>query len=330
MWIWNYRTILRILGNETYAGIWRYGERIGKNGNGGFRPKEEQIGVKVPAIVDRATWELAQARREYNKQMSLRNTKHQYLLRGMVKCGECNYRMSGNTVNTKREHRYYRCSRSSFKELEKRCIKVRVDADRLEEFVWSYVLKTVKNAKNFEAALRKAQREELESLQPKRELLATLLIQIAETEREAGEIGEALKRVPRGGVVEKNLMADMERIERLYAERTERRDKLQYDLASIKYTEERIRAAMEFRENVELGMENPTYEDKRRNLEILNTTVEVKNHVAVARCLIPAKPGEFDIRTFQNAARARCRRSRSDESRRPVGHRCRRAPSCRA
>ncbi len=32
--------------------------------------------------------------------------------------------------------------------------------------------------------------------------------QIAETEKEAGEIGEALKRTTRGGVVEKNLQAD--------------------------------------------------------------------------------------------------------------------------
>jgi len=59
----------------------------------------------------------------------------------------------------------------------------------------------------------------------------------------------------------------MQRVERLYAERTPRRDELQQELASIKYTGERIKAAMQFREYVELGMENATFEDKRHNLD---------------------------------------------------------------
>ncbi len=332
IWIWNHRFILLTLSNETYAGVWYFGERIGKNGSGGFRPKDEQVTVPVPAIVDRATWDLAQARREYNKRMSPRNAKEPYLLRKMVKCGECQYVMSGNTLKTKKKvHRYYRCSRTYFRNMgEDRCVKVRIHADALEQVVWNYVLSVVQNAENFERALRKAQQEELESLAPKRELLTTLLEQIVETEKEAAEIGEALKRVPRGGVVEKNLMADMQRVEKLYAERIERRDQLQQELGSIKYTEVRIKAAMQFRENVALGMENATFEDKRHNLEILNTEVVIKDRKAVVNCLIPAKPGEFDLHTFQNAARAKYHLSRTDESRPRVGHTCPRAPSCRA
>lgn len=332
VWIWNYTFVLRMLSNETYAGVWYFGERIGKDGKGGFRPKDEQITVPVPAIVDRASWDLAQARREYNKRMSPRNAKEPYLLRKMVKCGECQYVMSGNTLKTKKKvHRYYRCSRSYFRNMgEDRCVKVRIHADALEEIVWNYVLGVVKNAKKFERALRKAQKEELESLEPKRELLTTLLEQISETEKEASEIGEALKRVPRGGVVEKNLMADMQRVEKLYAERIERREKLQEELGSIKYTEEKIKAAMQFRENVALGMENATFEDKRHNLEILNTEVVIKDRKAVVKCLIPAKPGEFDLHTFQNAAQAKPHPSHNGETPRPVGHTSRRAPSCAA
>lgn len=108
-----------------------------------------------------------------------------------------------------------------------------------------------------------AQEAEEQSLEPKREQLTTLVAQITETEKEAAEIAQALKKASRGGVVEKNLEADMERIEELYAAQVKLRNELQAGLDTKRYTDENIAGALQFRENVIWGLQDPTPENIR-------------------------------------------------------------------
>ena len=286
--MWNPGAVYRILTNETYAGVWRYGKREGLAG----RPRTvgEQIVVSVPAIVDHDLWEQAQTRRDYNKQMSKRNAKREYLLKGRVRCG-CGGAMVGTTI--RRNYTYYCCARQAqrFSGLEdKGCHERFVRTGTLDASVWGYVENATKNAADFEGILRKAQEQEQESLEPKRAQLAVLHEQIAETEKEAVEISEALKKTPRGGVVEKNLLADIARVEKLYADQIKRRDELEGAIREHKLTDERIEAAKRFREDIVLGMKEPTFEDKREILEILNARVVVKGGRAVVTCYIPTEP----------------------------------------
>ena len=52
-------------------------------------PRDEWIAVSVPSIVDTDVWQQAQRCLDQNKQRASRNnTKHDYLLRGMIVC-EC-------------------------------------------------------------------------------------------------------------------------------------------------------------------------------------------------------------------------------------------------
>lgn len=196
--IWRVVTIMRILKSETYAGVWRYGKRIGANGKGGQRPESEQITVQVPAIVDHTTWEAAQARIEYNKQMSKRNCKREYLLRGMVRCAQCGHRMAGNAIKNGK-HRYYRCGRQYFAKLgEHVCVKIRVNADVIENWVWEYVLDVMANRKRFEKALCDAQKSEQMASESKREQLAVVSEQIVESEAEAAKLAEAAMSITGG------------------------------------------------------------------------------------------------------------------------------------
>jgi hypothetical protein len=52
---------------------------------------------------------------------------------------------------------------------------------------------------------------------------------------------------------------------------------------------------MQFREIVAAGLSNPTFEDKRRWLEILQVTVTVKNRQAVIACRLPVDPLTVDL-----------------------------------
>jgi site-specific DNA recombinase len=99
----------------------------------------EQIVVSVPAIVDRDLWERAQARRTYNRRMSKRNGKREYLLRGLVRCG-CGGAMVGAVNN--RKYTYFRCARQCqrFAGLEdKGCHEKPVRTDTLDALTWNYV-----------------------------------------------------------------------------------------------------------------------------------------------------------------------------------------------
>ncbi len=65
--MWQTDKVLKILTHEVYVGVWRFGGRIGSTRN--IRPLDEQIPVSVPAMIDRETWERAQAQRKHNKAM---------------------------------------------------------------------------------------------------------------------------------------------------------------------------------------------------------------------------------------------------------------------
>jgi hypothetical protein len=54
-------------------------------------------------------------------------------------------------------------------------------------------------------------------------------------------------------------------------------------------TEEDIQVALQFRQDVIVGLQNPTFEDKRRVLELLHVQVPVKDQQARIRCRIKIK-----------------------------------------
>ncbi|MCB9109617.1 MAG: recombinase family protein [Anaerolineales bacterium] len=71
------------------------------------RPREDWVGIPVPAIIDREMWEKAQERRQKNIHTSKRNNrKNHYLLRGLVVCGLCGSMASGYVSN---KSTYYSC-----------------------------------------------------------------------------------------------------------------------------------------------------------------------------------------------------------------------------
>ncbi len=304
--IWSQTAVLRILQDEVYAGVYRYGKLIGKNGRGGNRPTGEQITVSVPAIIDRDLWRAAQERRAYNKLMSQRNCKHEYLLRGMGTCGACQYSFLGDTriVRGKR-YFYYHCSQNShrFPTLETICRQKAVRAEVLECAVWDYILKQWRDAKDFECKLRILQQDELDSLQPKRERLEAVLSLIADCEREALDTAHAMKRAR--GVVSQKLEREQEEINERHEALTMERDELLLALDSRRYTEKRIAAALRTREDVVTGLDATTFEDKRRILEFLRVQVTVRDGTAWVACVVAAEAVPIDLHTSTNTRRDR-------------------------
>jgi len=91
--LWRAGRILNIIKNPNYKGIDEYGKRSKK--------VRETIERTVPAMVDSGLWQRAQETLHRNMRFSPRNGKQQYLLRGLIKCGECNLTYSGSFYTTK-------------------------------------------------------------------------------------------------------------------------------------------------------------------------------------------------------------------------------------
>jgi len=73
-----------------------------------------------------------------------------------------------------------------------------------------------------------------------------------------------------------------------------RKGKIPEDLAH-EITDRNIDSLLEFRENVALGLDKPTFENKRRWLERLQTTVTVTEGRTVITCRLEAKPMSFSL-----------------------------------
>jgi hypothetical protein len=69
---------------------------------------------------------------------------------------------------------------------------------------------------------------------------------------------------------------------------------------SFELTDSGIDDLLQFRETVAAGLQNPTYEDKRRWLVILQTTVPVKNGIAVVTCRVSTEPLEYRFINVNN------------------------------
>jgi site-specific DNA recombinase len=91
--VWSISTISGIIDNEIYTGVWRY---------------KDDITLPVPAIIDRVTWESAQARKLENKCNARRRCKREYLMRRRLQCSVCHRSMKARAMNGGK-HLYYVC-----------------------------------------------------------------------------------------------------------------------------------------------------------------------------------------------------------------------------
>ncbi len=94
---WNPEFIRNLLHNTTYYGVfyaYRYRKTADKRDV--LRPKEEWVGVNVPAIVSKEVWDAAQQRLARGRALSPRNSQAgRYLLRCRMRC-ECGYAWVGD------------------------------------------------------------------------------------------------------------------------------------------------------------------------------------------------------------------------------------------
>ncbi|MFC1848387.1 recombinase family protein [Chloroflexota bacterium] len=156
---WIRSTVHKILSNpayigKTYAFTQTYIEPKNRLNNDTkrikstmvWRPREDWIEIPnvTPPIITEELYEAAQRQLQRNKELALRNTKREYLLHGLIKCGHCGRTYWGKTNTTYRgakhyERSLYRCSGSLKKVSEVLCSNPTYNARQLENVVWEQV-----------------------------------------------------------------------------------------------------------------------------------------------------------------------------------------------
>jgi len=153
---WCQSTVIEILRNTIYKGEAFYnrtcqvdarrarGERGLKDLRPGNlrgqaqRPKEEWIPIPVPAIIEPESWEMAQLQLARNRERAQRNnSKHDYLLRSLLRCGCCGRRLVG-TWSPVSGGRYV-CSVRYPRNKPWSCDGRSLSARQVEPFVWNYI-----------------------------------------------------------------------------------------------------------------------------------------------------------------------------------------------
>ncbi len=138
---WAKSSVRRLLTSEVYIGRAWFNRRDRAAG-GRFRPKREWIPVSVPAIVTPEVFEAAQRQFRRNAEiLSGRPSASPYLLRGLLRCGECRRKFAGNLS---RGRRSYRCSGRDRLVAEERCGVPELNADQIETLMWETVVNILK------------------------------------------------------------------------------------------------------------------------------------------------------------------------------------------
>jgi site-specific DNA recombinase len=149
--VWRPGRVRGLLTNKTYYGIHEFGKRAAR--------KREVIRREVPAIVAEETWQKAQETLKANFLFNARSAQHQYLLRGMVKCGLCgrNYTGVAATRPGGRFEHYYKCNASHSPQIYRvsgKCESRSVRGDQLEQQVWADIYAFLRDPKPVLAQLQ--------------------------------------------------------------------------------------------------------------------------------------------------------------------------------
>lgn len=164
---WERSTVWAMLRNPAYCGLACFGktqlaprQRVNnralrrrggvpaRNSASHEQPREQWIGIPVPALVAEDTFALAQERLATNKKHAARRTIEASILQGLVHCRHCGYALyRTSTKSSARKIYYYRCLGSDAWRYEgkARCDQKPIRLDLLEHIVWTEIVRLLED-----------------------------------------------------------------------------------------------------------------------------------------------------------------------------------------
>lgn len=269
--VWHRQVVRQMLMNRAYIGEF-YQNRWNSEGMLGNRfrppeerirmrerPKEEWIRVPCPAIIDEETFYHAQALLEESRRRWSKKSKHQYLLSGLVRCGNCLNTMTGRRAKNWGKYVYEYTDQKNYSGAKHPGCGRRVNADQLEREVWEKIVRWLNNPAEIAAAAEDMAGRPTQSFEE---------LEIERLEAEIERAREGRKRLL--NLFAQGLSISEEEIRESIRELKEKEDELRSRLEEIqemmkerersRYSEELIREAAEYYLSKRGSL---TFEDKK-------------------------------------------------------------------
>ncbi len=308
--VWGLATLRGILRNpaytgQVYAGRMRFHpphirrsatHPIGRPHDSGTAvPPEQWIPVAaIPAIVTQAQFDLAQSKLSQNQSFATRNnTAHPYLLRALVSCGHCLRACIGRTpVHT--PYAYYVCSgKTKAAEAGREpCPSRFIPAAQLDSLVWQDLCEILTHPEELRRALERAHGGHWlpQELQARRENLRKGRASLAQ---QLDRLTEAYLQ----GVIP---LSEYERRRRELEQRdralAEQDGQLSAQTARHKEIAGLAVGIEEFCARVRTGLDNASFDHKRRLVELLIDRVIVTDTEVEIRYAVPTHPHSEHVR----------------------------------
>jgi site-specific DNA recombinase len=295
---WNPSTVRGILHSSTYIGIAYSGRTqpiparrrksalspVGRGQSIQPTPIEDWIEVSVPVIIDQEIFDAAQSRLERNQNMARRNNKsHNYLLRGLVSCGQCHLSSTGRSHGKTDVHRAAK---------GERCTARYVPSQELDELVWQDLCRIVADPDLITHELERAQTGEWlpQALQAKRNTVRQAL---ASLERQQDRLLEVY--------LAEIILRD--EFERKRQELTRTQAGLQQQLKQLEFQAKKqietltlANNIQEFCQRIQPTLDILNFEQRRQLVELLIDRVIVDDEKVEIRYVIPTSPSGENTR----------------------------------
>jgi site-specific DNA recombinase len=268
---WSPGLLYPILKHEIYAGTW-YGYRfkmVEKNGRKSRqrRPREEWQPVSVPAIVDRQTWKKAQDRLAKGRHEGRETARHDYLLSGRLKCS-CGYHVQGHpSWSDGKAYLYYACNGRSKTNTTRDCTMPRVRVSVWDAIAWNWVYDLMMHPEKLAQGMRE---EQDARRQQHAQLYARLEQANAKIAAYDGELDKLGRMLYKGQCDDAFHDREKAIIDRARSEMVEERERTAADLAVTVLTDEQIADFETFALEVQDGLEDASFADKRQYLQWLD------------------------------------------------------------
>lgn len=158
--VWHRQVVRQILLNRAYIGDyiqnrWNTEGMLGnKYKDDGDkiqmreRPQEEWIHVEIPQIIDKAQFERAQNLLGVSKRRHTKDSQHQYLLSGLLKCGECENTMTGRRAKNWGTYGFEYTDVKNYSGAKFKGCGMRVACEKLDKFVWDAIVQRMERVMN--------------------------------------------------------------------------------------------------------------------------------------------------------------------------------------
>jgi site-specific DNA recombinase len=266
--IWDQSTIALILRNSDYKGVHRFGGQTRRSKRG--RVDEQEI----PAIVTADLWERAQASLDGNAARFPRAATYQYLLRGLIKCGDCGSTY-GACMKGKGRRLYYGCGRRLNSRVDyATCPNPYVRGEGLEAAVWADCEGFLRNPGAVLEELAAQQSGQTERADAIHEDIARLA---RELDAKAKERNDVITMRVRGLIDEGEMEAQRFRILREEEDLKAGMERLRERLRGAEATQVSLEAVESLLRELNQRNDGPwSFEEKRRVVETLLKGITVK------------------------------------------------------